>query len=124
MDYNNGINVNKDTTIGEVKIADEVITVIAAIAATDTKGVAKLYGNITNDLVSKLGFQKLSKGIRTKVVDGKVAVDMSLELDYGVSIKSVSERVQERVKTAIENMTGLEVTEVNIRIAGVSMEEE
>ena len=54
MDYNNGINVNKDTTIGEVKIADEVITVIAAIAATDTKGVAKLYGNITNDLVSKL----------------------------------------------------------------------
>ncbi|MCQ2492004.1 MAG: Asp23/Gls24 family envelope stress response protein [Lachnospiraceae bacterium] len=124
MDYNNGINVNKDTTIGEVKIADEVITVIAAIAATDTKGVAKLYGNITNDLVSKLGFQKLSKGIRTKVVDGKVAVDLSLELEYGVSIKSVSERVQERVKSAIENMTGLEVTEVNIRIAGVSMEEE
>ncbi len=123
MDYNNGINVNKDSTIGEVKIADDVITVIAAIAATDTKGVAKLYGNITNDLVSKLGFQKLSKGVRTKVVDGVVAVDLVLELDYGVSIKAVCERVQEKVKSAIENMTGLEVTEVNIRIAGVTMEE-
>lgn len=124
MEYNNGINVNKDTTIGEVKIADDVITVIAAIAATDTKGVAKLYGNITNDLVSKLGLQRLSKGIKSKVVDGKVAVDITLELAYGVSIKAVSERVQEKVKEAIENMTGLEVTEVNIRIAGVSMEEE
>jgi uncharacterized alkaline shock family protein YloU len=123
MEYKNGYNVNKNSTIGEVKIADDVIAVIAALAATDVKGVARMCGNVTNELVSKLGMQRLSKGVKI-TVDGSVKVDLALELDYGVSIPAVSEKVQDKVKTAIENMTGLPVSEVNIRIAGVAIDEE
>jgi uncharacterized alkaline shock family protein YloU len=123
MEYKNGYNVNKNTTIGEVKIADDVIAVIAALAATEVKGVARMCGNVTNELVSKLGMQRISKGVKI-TVDGSVKVDLALELDYGVSIPAVSEKVQDKVKTAIENMTGLPVSEVNIRIAGVAIDEE
>ena len=81
-------------------------------------------GNITNELVSKLGMQKLSKGVRVKIDNDRIIVDLALELEYGVNIPKVSSKVQERVKTAIENMTGLEVGEVNVRIAGVAMDDE
>ena len=107
--------------IGEVKIADEVVTIIAALAATEVEGVASMGGNITNELVSKLGMKNLSKGIRVEVLDGKVSVDVALNISYGYSIPEVSAKVQDRVKNAIENMTGLEVSIVNIRIASVDM---
>ena len=78
-------------------------------------------GNITNELVSKLGMKNLSKGIRVDVKDGVVRVDVALNIAYGYSILDVSSKVQEKVKTAIENMTGLEVSGVNVRIASVDM---
>lgn len=110
--------------LGEVKIADEVIAIIAGLAATEVKGVAGMCGNITNELVSKLGMKNLSKGVRVTVEGSHVSVDLAIELDYGVSIASISKKVQEKVKTAIENMTGLTVDEVNVRIAGVALEKE
>lgn len=110
--------------LGEVKIADDVIAIIAGLAATEVTGVARMCGNITNELVSKLGMKNLSKGVRVNVEGNYVNVDLALELDYGVSIPEVSEKVQDRVKTAIENMTGLNVSEVNVRVAGVTLEEE
>lgn len=122
MEYKNGYNVKKN--IGEVKIADDVIAIIAALAATEVKGVAKMCGNITNELVSKLGMQKLSKGVKITVGDDSVSVDLALELDYGVNIPVVSEKVQDKVKSAIETMTGLTVAEVNVRIVGVAIDEE
>ena len=79
-------------------------------------------GNITNELVSKLGMKNLSKGVKVEVTDDSVEVNLSLNIAYGYSIPEVSNRVQERVKSAIENMTGLQVLEVNIRIASVDME--
>ena len=78
-------------------------------------------GNITNELVSKLGMKNLSKGIRVDVANGVVKVDVALNIAYGFAIPEVSLKVQEKVKTAIENMTGLEVSGVNIRIASVDM---
>ena len=102
----------KDGNLGEVKIADEVVAIIAGLA---------MAGNITNELVSKLGMKNLSKGIRVEVLDGKVSVDVALNISYGYSIPEVSAKVQDRVKNAIENMTGLEVSIVNIRIASVDM---
>ena len=110
--------------IGEVKIADEVVTVIAGLAATEVEGVASMEGNITNELVSKLGVNNLSKGVKVVVENHHVRVNLALELDYGVSIPEISKKVQDRVKAAIENMTGLKVREVNVRVTGVAAEEE
>lgn len=108
--------------IGEVQIADEVVAIIAGLAATEVEGVDSMAGNITNELVGKLGMRNLSKGVKVDVTEEHVSVDLSLNLQYGYSIPAVSERVQERVKTAIETMTGLSVLDVNIKIAGINME--
>ena len=111
----------KDDKLGEVKIADEVVAIIAGLAATEVEGVSSMAGNIINELVSKLGMKNLSKGIRVEVIDGVVSVDVALNIAYGYTIIDVSSKVQEKVKSAIENMTGLEVSGVNIRIASVDM---
>lgn len=107
--------------IGEVQIADEVVTIIAGLAATEVDGVASMAGNITNELVSKLGMKNLSKGIFVEVLDNEVKVDVAINIAYGYSIPEVSKKVQDRVKSAIENMTGLNVAVVNVRIATVDM---
>ena len=109
--------------IGEVQIADEVVAIIAGLAATEVDGVDSMAGNITNELVGKLGMKNLSKGVKVEVTEEHVSVDLSLNIKYGFSIPEVCEKVQDKVKSAIENMTGLTVLDVNIKIAGVSMEE-
>lgn len=110
--------------IGEVQIADEVVAIIAGLAATEVEGVASMAGNITNEWVSRLGMKNLSKGVKVDVTEEHVSVDLSLNIKFGYNIPSVSEKVQERVKTAIETMTGLTVLDVNIKVAGVEMGEE
>ena len=80
-------------------------------------------GNITNELVGKLGMKNLSKGVKIDVLEGCISVDLAIVLEYGYSVPKVSSQVQDRVKNAIETMTGLEVSEVNIRIAGVNLED-
>ena len=109
--------------IGEVQIADEVVAIIAGLAATEVDGVDSLAGNMSNELIGKLGMKNLSKGVKVDITEEHVSVNVSMNLKYGYSIPSVCEKVQERVKTAIENMTGLTVLDVNIKIAGVNVEE-
>ena len=111
----------KEDKLGEVKIADEVVAIIAGLASTEVEGVRSMAGNITNELVSRLGMKNLSKGIRVDVSDHIVHVDVALNIAYGYAIPDVSSKVQEKVKSAIENMTGLEVSSVNVRIASVDM---
>ena len=108
--------------LGEVQIADEVVAIIAGLAATEVEGVDSMAGNITNELVGKLGMKNLSKGVKVDVTEEHVSVDLSLNLKYGYNIPEGGEKVQDRVKSAIENMTGLSVLDVNIRIASVNME--
>ena len=110
--------------MGQVQIADEVVAIIAGLAATEVEGVASMSGNITNELVSKLGKKSLSKGIRVKVEDGIVNVNVALNIAYGYSVPKTCKKVQEKVKAAIENMTGLEVEKVDIQIANVSISKE
>ena len=110
--------------MGEVRIADEVVAIIAGLAATEVDGVDSMAGNITNELVGKLGMKNLSKGVKVDVTEDHVSVDLSLNIKYGYNIPDVSERVQDRVKSAIENMTGLTVLDINIRIAGVNINEQ
>ena len=114
--------IHADGKLGEVQIADEVVATIAGLAATVIEGVSSMAGNITNELIGKLGVKNLSKGVKVLVTDQNVDVDLALNIDYGYSIMKVSEKVQDRVKSAIENMTGLEVSMVNIRIVNVNME--
>lgn len=122
---NNGTyNVKEEGVLGDIQIADDVIAIIAGLAATEVDGVAKMYGNITNELVGKLGMKNLSKGVKVFVEPDKVQVDLSLELKYGYSVMEVSKVVQEKVKQAIETMTGLDVSEVRVRIAGIAIEKE
>ena len=117
----NTYTIKTDENLGEIKIADEVVAIIAGLAATEVDGVDSMAGNITNELVGKLGMKNLSKGVKVTVTEDHVVVDLSLNMKYGYSIPAVSEKVQDKVKTAIENMTGLMVLEVNIKIAGVNM---
>ena len=117
----NSYSIHEELNMGEVQIADEVVSIIAGLAATEVEGVASMAGNITNELVGKLGMKNLSRGVKVAVSENEVTVELSLNMAYGYSIPKTSAKVQERVKSAIENMTGLSVSEVNIHIAGVDM---
>lgn len=122
FDNKNTYKLQGTGSLGEVQIADEVVAIIAALATTEVDGVAKMFGNVPNELVSKLGMKNLSKGVKVSITPEFVRIDLSIELKYGYSIPDVSVVVQGRVKNAIENMTGLTVDEVNVRIAGVALE--
>ncbi len=114
--------MENNNNIGTVQIADDVVAIIAGLAATEVDGVASMAGNITKEIISKLGVKNLSKGVRVNVSEGSVSVEVALNIDYGYSVPEVSAKVQDKVKGAIENMTGLNVAEVNVRIAGVALE--
>jgi uncharacterized alkaline shock family protein YloU len=112
--------INDNTNLGEVFINDDVIAVIAAMAAMEVKGVVSLQGNITSELISKLGMKKLSKGVRVDVADDNVMIDLSIVLRINEKIVETSKKIQDKVKTTVENMTGMEVVNVNVNIAGVA----
>lgn len=117
----NSYVLNEDEKFGTVKIADDVVAMIAALAATEVDGVAAMAGNMTNELLSRVGVRSLSKGARVDVTNKKVKVELAITMEYGYNIPATCQRVQNRVKAAIENMTGLEVLDVNIRIAGINV---
>lgn len=114
------LNVD-ESNLGQVQITDEVVAIIAGLAATEVEGVSSMAGNITNELVSKLGMKNLSKGVRISMMDKTVLVDLTLNLMYGYSVPDVAMKVQDRVSTAIENMTGLSVAQVDVRVADISI---
>lgn len=113
-----------EENVGVVQIADDVVAMIASLAATEVKGVSTMVGNISNELMAKAGVKKLTKGVRVAVTDNTVKVDLAVNLDYGYNIPATCQKVQTKVKTAIENMTGLTCETVNIRIAGVNMKKD
>lgn len=116
--------LKEDENLGAVHIADDVVAMIASLAATEIEGVSALVGNITNELMSKVGMKKLTKGVKVEVIGSEVTIDLAITMEYGYNIPATCQKVQDKVKTAVENMTGLSVTNVNIRIAGVNMQVE
>lgn len=106
-------------SIGEVMIADDVIATIAGLAATEVEGVYAMQGNLTKEIVGKLGVKNLTKGVQIQVDQNNVTVGLSVQLQYGYSVPKTCKVIQERVKNAIENMVGLSVESVNIHIVGV-----
>ena len=120
-DVRDSYTIDLENNLGEVVIADEVVAVIAGLAAMEVEGVASMAGNATRELISKIGIKSLSKGVKVDILEGVVTVAVTLNLKYGYSIMDVSAKVQDKVKVAIENMTGLTVADVNIRVAGVEV---
>lgn len=116
--------LKEDENIGVVQIADDVVAMIASLAATEVDGVSAMAGNITNELMSKVGMKSLTKGVKVEVQDGNVVVDLAVTMEYGFNIPATCQKVQLKVKNALENMTGLSCTDVNIRIAGINMKNE
>ena len=109
---------------GKVTFADEVVAIIAGLAATEVKGVAAMSGSMAGGIVEKLGRKNLSKGVKVEVGEKETAIDLYIIVEYGVRIPEVAWNIQESVKKAVEAMTGLTVVEVNVHIQGVSFEKD
>ena len=117
----NSMVLKNDDSIGMVQIADDVVAMIAGLAATEVDGVSSMAGNITNELMGKVGVKNLTKGVKVDVLEGNVTVDLAVTMEYGYNIPATCQKVQNKVKSAIENMTGIMCSDVNIRIAGVNI---
>ncbi len=105
--------------IGTIRIANEVVAIIAGLAATEVEGVAGMSGGIAGGIAEALGRKNLSRGVKVEVGEEETIVDIFLIVHYGVRIPDIAFGVQERVKNAIEKMTGLRVLKVNIHVQGV-----
>ena len=114
--------LQEDENIGAVQIADDVVAMIASLAASEVDGVSAVGNNLTNDLMNKVGVKNIAKGVKVEVKETNVTVDVVVTMKYGYNIPATSRKIQDKVKAAIENMTGLKCTEVNIRIAGVRLQ--
>ncbi len=123
-EIDNALVLKEDEQAGVVKIADDVVAMIASLATTEVEGVSAMAGNITNELMSKVGMKNLTKGVKVDVIGENVTIDLTVTMEYGYNIPATCGKVQAKVKNAVENMTGLTCSDVNIRIAGVAMKKE
>lgn len=114
------LSQNNESELGSIRIADEVVAIIAGLAATEIKGVAGMSGGLAGGIAEILGRKNLSKGVKVEVGEKEAAIDMFIIVEYGVRIPDIAIRIQENVKGAIESMTGLRVVEVNVHVQGVS----
>lgn len=115
----------EEQEIGNIKISVDVVSTIAGIAASQTKGVAGMYSSFTEGIAEKLGARKNpSKGVRVDMSEKSVKIDLYIVVEYGVRIPELAWEIQENVKNNVETMTGLEVEKVNIHIEGVSFASE
>ncbi|MCR4840760.1 MAG: Asp23/Gls24 family envelope stress response protein [Lachnospiraceae bacterium] len=124
IETNEIAKIELDNEFGEVEIADDVIASIAGLAATEVEGVASMNGNITRETLAKLGIRNASKGVKIDVQENLVNVSLTLSMRYGYSIPKTSEEVQKKVKDSVENMTGLSVSCVDVRISGIELDKE
>lgn len=107
-----------------IRIADDVVGVIAGIAAMEVDGVAGMAGGFAAEVGERMtGKRNLAKGVKVQMGEKEVAIDLYIVVDFGVRIPEVATKVQENVKRAVESMTGLECVEINIHVQGVSFAE-
>ena len=111
----------EEESMGEVRIADDVVANIAGLAAMEIEGVACTVGNATKELMKRMGVKNTARDVKVSLDENVVSVEMALIMKYGYNIPVTSKEVQERVKTTIETMTGLAVSTVGIKIVGIDM---
>jgi len=114
----------ENNDVGSIRIADEVVGIIAGMAATEVDGVAGMSAGLVGGIAEMLGKKNLAKGVKVEVGEREAAVDLYIIVEYGVRIPDIALRVQENVKRGIESMTGLDVVEVNVHIQGVGFNQE
>ena len=107
---------------GSVRISEDVIASIAAIAESETEGVGNLYSGIGTNVAEFLGKKSLAKGVKVVFHGDLVEVEVSLLAQYGYNICEVSKNVQSAVRSSIQSMTGMRTSAVNINVGGVSFE--
>lgn len=124
MDMKNkeGYMLNDETGIGDINVSSNVVMTIAAVAALEVKGVHSLQGTAADEIVTMLKLKSLAQGVRIEIENNQARVALAIILEYGYSIPKISAQVQDKVKSAIETMTGLEVLSVNVRIGGVNID--
>lgn len=110
---------NVDKVLGQIQIADEVIESIASITAISIDGVKSMASKLTEDLMGLIGKKNISKGVKVEILDEEATLDVFINLEYGYEIPEVSEKVQKKVKSEVETMTGLNVVAVNVHIVDV-----
>jgi len=113
-------NILNNSNMGIVKISDEVVSVIAGLAAAEIKGINGMNTGLTGGITQILsGKKNLSKGVKVTVGEESATIDLSVVVEYGVKIPEVAGAVQENVKRAVETMTGLTVSAVNIYVQSI-----
>ena len=115
--------VKNANSLGTIRIADEVVSIIAGLAATEVDGIAGMSGGLVGGIAEMLGRKNFAKGVKVEVGEKEAAADLYVIVKYGVRIPDVALAVQENVKQAIETMTGLSVVEVNVHVQGVGFPE-
>ncbi|NSW91352.1 MAG: Asp23/Gls24 family envelope stress response protein [Firmicutes bacterium] len=123
IDVNAGNNIGGNN-IGTVRITEDVVAIIAGLAAVEVPGVASMSGGFAGGIAEALGMKSLSKGVKVEVGEKEALIDLYIIVEYGVRIPEVAWNIQEKVKKSVENMTGLTVTEVNIHIQGINIGKE
>lgn len=108
-------------SIGDVVIADDVVAVIAGISAVNVNGVTGMSGGLAEDIARRVSGRSPSKGVVVEVSDKAVRIDLRVFVEYGVKINEVCRKLQEEVKQSVESMTGLYVTEINVKVDGVEL---
>lgn len=113
--------VNGNEAEGKVKISEDVIATVASVAAENVDGVVKVGSNFKSQVTDILNTKNFNRGVRVNIGERETIVDVYITIEYGIKIVEVSERVQEEVKEAIENMTDFDVVEVNVHISGIAV---
>ena len=121
MEERSNYVLRDNNDIGTVQIADDVVAMIASLAVRDIEGVEACAGNMAGELMDKVGIKNDRKGAKIDIFENRVKVDVFVNIAYGYNIPVTCGKVQDKVKTTIENMTGLTVTDVNVRVVAVSM---
>jgi len=111
------------TAMGSIRIADEVVRVIAGLAATEVGGVAGMSGGLAGGIAEMLGRKNLSRGVKVAVGEREAAIDIFVIVNYGCRIPDVASQIQANVKRAVGEMTGLDAVEVNVNVQGVAFGE-
>ncbi|MFF2093572.1 Asp23/Gls24 family envelope stress response protein [Paenibacillus sp. NPDC058174] len=116
--------MTEDLQTGIIRISDDVVATIAGLAALETPGIAAMSGGISEGLAKRLSGKNVQKGVSVEVGQLEAAIDLRIIVHYGIPIQEVCRQLQLNVRESVENMTGLHVVEVNVKVEGVAFKEE
>ncbi|WP_405101258.1 Asp23/Gls24 family envelope stress response protein [Oceanobacillus sp. FSL H7-0719] len=117
------LNVSDDASLGRVEIAPEVIEIIAGIAAAEVEGLYAMRGNFASGVAERLGKQTHNKGVKVELTDTGITIDVYCILNFGSSIPQVAQKLQTNIRQTLKNMTQLEISEINVHVVGINMDE-